>query len=146
MPFSNYFLQSVLTARFGAVAVTALTEHYIGLSSSLPSQYPGTNDWNVTEPSGGGYVRLEVANDTTTWTPEATQPTNGYVVVNGQIFTFAESTGEWVGGVPLGWGVIFDAATDGNLLAFGELTPAIQVVGAGYQPTIPSGQLTLSMV
>lgn len=144
MPFSNYLDQKLLQYAFGNVAWTPPATVYVGLSSSQPTQVPASN-WNVTEPSGNGYARPGIANNDTSIVAVGSEPTAGYEVTIATAVTFTESTGPWLAGATLGYFVLFDAATGGNVLAYGPLNPPIEVPGAGYLPDFPANQLTTSL-
>lgn len=82
---------------------------YIGLMTAEPND-DGTG---VTEPSGGAYARVSVANNLTEW-PAASGGTKS----NANAIDFTTATAAW--GVITHYG-IFDASSGGNLLAFGAL-------------------------
>lgn len=82
---------------------------YIGLMTAEPDD-DGTG---VVEPSGGAYARISVANNLTQW-PAA----SGGQKSNANVIQFATATAAW--GIITHYG-IFDAASSGNLLAFGAL-------------------------
>lgn len=146
MPFTNYFFSQVLPWWLGKAAVaTPPADLYVGLSSSQPTQYP-TNNWNVTEPTDASYARATVANSTSSFGDAGSEPASGLIIVNVAAITFGESAGSWAGGALLDWACLFDAATAGNLLAYGQLNPGVQIIGAGYVPTIPANQAQFSMV
>lgn len=82
--------------------------YYLGLSST-PGATGGTG---VTEPSGGGYSRVEL-------TPLG-QPTGG-VVKNTSSIEFPTSTAEWLDGASIQYYTIHDAKTGGHLLICSQL-------------------------
>ena len=142
MPFTNYLDQALVTEVFGAVAYTVPADVYVALSTTTPVQAEGTATpyWNFTEPSGSGYARVTVANNTTSWVAAGTQPSTGYEVDNGVAITFPSATGSW--GTVTYFG-IFDAATAGNLLGFGALTTS-QAIASGDTPSFAVGALTIT--
>src|ERR1700747_3043906 len=139
MPFTNYFNQKILQNYFGAVAYASLGTLYVGLSTTTPTQV-STSNWNFTEPSGNGYARPAVTNNTTNWTAIASEPASGYTLQNGTTITFNSVTGT-------GWGTvtyfgIWDALTVGNLLGYG--TVATQLLSAGLTPSFVAGALQIT--
>jgi hypothetical protein len=134
MPFTDVLDTKVVQHAFGAVAWTADTDYYVALSTTTPVQAKGSAApyWNFTEPSGGGYARVTVANNTTNWVAAATQPATGYEVDNGVAITFPAPTASW--GTVTYFG-LFSAATTGTLVAYGALTTS-KAIGAG--DTAPS--------
>jgi|WetSurMetagenome_2_1015567.scaffolds.fasta_scaffold04877_3 hypothetical protein len=102
---------------------------YVALSRANP----GEDGFGMDEPSTGAYAR--VATVYTDWDNAA----DG-IVDNLSAITFPEAT--------LAWGTIthfalFDAATGGNMLAYGEL-PAPKVVVAEDIPDFAIGALTIT--
>ena len=148
MPFSNYFLQKLIQYGLGNVPFTPPANVWLGLSSSEPTQAAGAGVWNFSEPAIGtnGYARYELANSDLVFVPAGTPLVNGFQVVVAPAVEMAESTGPWSAGVALDWFGLFDAATAGNLLGYGALTPPLTVAAAGYIPEFPAGQLTASLV
>lgn len=104
------------------------SKYFIGLSATEPNA-DGTN---FTEPSvDAGYSRMPLESLST--------PSTG-VVTNTQNVNFPESTGDWG---TITHFVIFDAAENGNLLMYGELSRSREVE-AGTVMTIREGALKLS--
>jgi len=132
MPFTDVLDEAIVTHAFGGVAWTADADYYIGLSTTTPVQAKGGSApyWNFTEPSGGGYARVEVVNGTTEFVAATPQPSTGYEVTNGTAITFPTPTGSW--GTVTYFG-IFSAATTGTLVAYGQLTTA-KAIGTGDTP------------
>lgn len=98
---------------------------YVGLFTALPTGGSGG-----TEATGGGYARVSITNDSTSF-PAASAGAKS----NGVAFTwssFAADMGEFVG---VG---IWDASSSGNLLRWGPLsTPRTVYSGEGFE--IPAG-------
>jgi hypothetical protein len=88
-----------------------------------------------TEVSGGGYARVEVANDATTF-PNAGTPTPGQKA-NGIAVAFATSTGSW--GTVTSFGIHDDPTAD-SLVGFGAVTTPLSIV-AGMAPEFAPGDL-----
>lgn len=106
---------------------------YVALSSTTPTLAGG----NVTEPSGGSYAR--VATSGATWGTAASSS-----ITNAAAITFPTATADWVSGSNLTYGVIYDASTSGNVLAYGALTVAKNVLN-GDTASIAIGGLTITM-
>ncbi len=122
---------NMLDARFGAVASSAPATYYVGLSTTTPTNTGS----NITEPSGNAYARVAVTNNTTNWPAAASRSKS-----NGTTITFPTATGSW--GTVTHF-VLFDAATAGNMRAWGALT-ASQSVASGATPDFPVGALVIS--
>lgn len=126
---TNHMLNRIMGNVFRTQTSPALpTNYYIGLSTSTPTAAGG----NVTEPSGGGYARKQLTGLST--------PTNG-VITNNSAIAFNESTASW-GTVT--YFVIYDAATNGNLLFYDRLTSS-RAVEANTVITIKEGALKLTL-
>lgn len=127
---TTYFLNLVSGNVYGTKKTPAIPdEYYIGLSSTAPS----TDGLNVTEPASGGYQRVQLTG--------LSEPTAG-VVTNPTSISFPESTQSWG---TVSYFVIFDAATEGNLLMYGELEEA-RTVEAATIMTLRANSLTLSVL
>lgn len=122
--FSHAEVQTMLNNRFGQVAIAAPpTSYLVGLSSTQPAN-DGTG---ATEPTGGGYSRVTVANSTTnfpTISGTSRQKTNGVAI------SFPTATADW--GV-LPYVVFYD--TSGVMRAWGTVTGA----GGGAPAAVLSG-------
>ena len=127
---TTYFINLVAGNVYGSQKTPAIPEaYYIGLSSTAPSA-DGTN---VTEPSGGGYQRVQLTG--------LTVPSDGEVT-NASAISFPESTQSWG---TVSHFVIYDAASNGNLLMYGALEES-RTVEAATIMTIRSNGLTLSVL
>lgn len=146
MPFTTYLDKALLQHAFGGPAWTPPSTIYVALSSSAPTPQSASN-WNFTEPTIGtnGYGRVGLAYNTTNFVPIGSEPLAGYDIAVGVLVAFAQSTGPWLSGVALPYFGLWDAASAGNLLAFGSASPALQVLGPGYLPEFPANQLVTSL-
>lgn len=127
---TTYFLNLVSGNVYGTKKTPAIPDqYYIGLSSTAPS----ADGLNVTEPATGGYQRVQLTG--------LSEPTAG-VVTNPTSISFPESTQSWG---TVSYFVIFDAATEGNLLMYGELEEA-RTVEAATIMTLRANSLTLSVL
>lgn len=124
MSFSNYLETKVLDHVFGGTAYTQPTK-YIALYSSAPGEAGGG-----TEISGTGYAR-ETAAFTVT----------GDTASNTAAIEFATAGSTWGTITHIG---VMDAATGGNLLAYGTLT-ASKTIASGDVFRIPTGDLDITL-
>ena len=135
MPFTNYYQEALLNEWEGT-AYAFPADLYVGLSTSTPVE-AGTG---VTEPAGSGYARVTVTSSAAGWTA-ATGGASGSTISNAAAITFPQASGAW-GTVT--YFVIYDAATAGNMLAYGALTTA-QAIGSGNTPSFAAGALTVTL-
>lgn len=120
MSATNYFENLVLDAILGTSKGTAIPATvYVGLFTTAPDDGGAGTEVSVT---GTGYARVAVTNDDDNW-PAAENGTK----VNGTKIQFPLAVTTWGDITHFG---IFDAATDGNLLVYGEVaTPTTPDVG-----------------
>lgn len=136
MSFTNYLDQKLVQLAHGDVSWSPPATVYVGLSTTTPTAAGA----NVSEPSGGGYARVAVTNNTTDWVPLTTQPAAGYSVENGIAITWPTASASW--GTVTNF-VIYDASTGGNLLEFGALGTAV-AIGSGTTASFPVDALTIT--
>jgi hypothetical protein len=93
------------------------------------------------EPSGGGYARVGITNNTTNWpTPTGGNPAQ---VQNANVIAWPTTTASW--GQIVGT-VAFDALTAGNARWWGLLASASTVAtSVGVAPQISATQLTVTL-
>jgi 2-keto-4-pentenoate hydratase len=132
MPATTYLANKLLDHQLGKAAFTMPTV-YVALSSTTPTTAGG----NITEPSGGSYAR--VATSAATWNSAASGSTS-----NAAAITFPAATADWSAGANLTYGVLYDASTAGNVLAYGALTVAKNCLN-GDTVSIAIGGLTVSL-
>lgn len=127
---STYFLNCIMGNVFKTKINPALPDTmYLGLSSTTPSIDGG----GVTEPlASAGYIRVAL-ND-------LSEPINGSISNDADI-SFPESSASW--GTMTHF-VVFDSATDGNLLMFESLSQNRSVETATIV-TVKSGSLKLTL-
>jgi hypothetical protein len=128
--------QSLLNHFLTDPAYTPPATMHIGLSSTTPVE-AGTG---ATEPSGGAYARVSTA--AADWS--AASGTAPAVKTNTAVKTFPTATADWVAGANLTHFGLWDAATAGNLLAFGALTTAKPVLN-GDTASFAAGALILKL-
>lgn len=125
MSFSNYLETEILDHVFGGAAYTAPSTLYVALYTATPNDSGGG-----TELSGSGYTRKSAAFTTS----GATTSNTGAVEYN-------TATGSWGTITHIG---VFDAATSGNLLAYGALSSS-KAVDTGDVFRIPAGDLDITL-
>jgi hypothetical protein len=131
---SNAHVQSVLSREFGSVAYTPPVTWHVGVSTTQINP-DGTG---ATEPSGGGYARVAVSNNTASWEniPADVGRRNLTVI------EFPPATASWgtVTFVP-----IYDAPTGGVLRYYVQLTNS-KVVGVDDVLRFEAGQLQIKIL
>lgn len=128
---TTYFLNTVMGNVFGTKTSPAIpTSYYLGLSTTAPSK-SGTGA-NEPSSSGTGYARVQLTS--------LSEPSEG-VISSEDIITFAEATADW--GTITHY-VIYDAATNGNLLMYGPLENS-RHVEANTVVSFRSGGLTITL-
>lgn len=125
MSFSNYLENKVLDHVFGGSAYTAPSTLYVGLFTSDPGEAGGG-----TEVSGGSYAR-----QTITFTVTGSQASSSAAV------EFPTATASWG---TITYAAVYDAASAGNLLAYGALT-ASKTIDSGDVFRIPSGDFDIDL-
>lgn len=127
---SDTYANALLDLAFSKIDAYPAT-FYVGLSTTAPTN-TGTN---VTEPSTGGYARVSVTNNASNW-PAASSRAKS----NGNSVIFPTATNSWG---TITHFVIYDAATAGVMVAWGELTLPIEVV-TGATVTFAPDTLTIT--
>jgi hypothetical protein len=127
--FSNYWENKLLDYIFGKSSLT-LPVIYIGLSITEP----GEDGTALAEPSGNGYQREQTS--ASDWNVSA-----GGSLDNAGDIVFPMATGNW--GTVTHF-ALFDAATEGNMLAYGTLSPA-KVIGSGVIAKFAAGDLVINL-
>lgn len=134
MAASTYLANKLLELQVGKTAYTLPTV-YLALSSSTPVA-AGTG---VTEPSSGGYARVALGTGTTTFSAAASGS-----ITNSAAITFPTATADWASGSTMTYGVLYDASTAGNMLGFGTLTVAKNVLN-GDTCSIAIGGIVITL-
>lgn len=137
-----------MTAMSAAARNAGLRSHFGADRSSLSlatlyfALFQGDPFGSGVEPtSQGGYARAAKANDATLWGTIAGTATSVTTVAE---IAWPAATGLWSITAPLThWGV-FSLSAGGVLWYGGLLSPSITVTGAGDQPRLPIGALTVS--
>lgn len=136
---SNYASNAILKNMCGKGSqyFSFVTRAFLALSSTEPQ----ANGQGVTEPTGNGYARKQIGYYQDTYGQLMGNPENG-TIANSQEIHFNEATGNWG---QQNYACIYDAETDGNLIAWGALTTPISPV-ENTVPVIKVGDLTISIV
>lgn len=127
--FSDYWENKLLNYIFGKGDLTPPVI-YVGLLTAEP----GEDGTSLAEPNGNAYQRIQTS--ASDWNVSA----GGFLDNTGDI-TFAMATGNWSTVTHF---ALFDAATGGNMLAFGTLSPA-KAVGSGVIAKFAAGDLVINL-
>ncbi len=106
---TNYQASLVQNYAFGRTTFSPPTTYYLALSKTAVA----ANGTGMSEPSGGNYARIAIANSKTTWSTSS----DG-TISNLDRIEFNESTTSWG---TCTHAVLMDAATGGNVLYSSEL-------------------------
>jgi hypothetical protein len=129
---TKYFKKKIQDYLFGQTAYTSPATYYIGLLVVA-----GDNDGNYTEANYGGYTRIGVANNKTTFTVAAD---DNYGTINNDIeIRFPVATSGSSDVVEAGY---FDAETGGNLLMTGTYVKSFTVAD---RPVIEANGLSIKI-
>ena len=134
--FTNYGWGKLYDMIFGGVPFTVPSTWYAGLSTTALTRQSTA----PAEPTGNGYARAAVANNTNHWTPNVTsgQPGDTY---NGVAVSFPTPTGPWGTLVAT---AISDASSAGNAWLVAPLTAPV-TPGTSTPPTFAVGSLLLGL-
>ena len=127
--FADYWENEILDHLFGKGNYTPPTI-YIGLSTAEPYD----NGSGLAEPSGNSYARVQTA--ASDW-----NAASGGSLANVGDITFPTATGSWGAITHF---ALFDAATGGNLLAYGQLNQSKAIVTSDIVQ-FSSGDLDISL-
>jgi hypothetical protein len=130
--FFTYALNHrVLDWVFGGVAHRSLGVLYVGLSFTTSNRM-GV----VIEPSGGGYARVEVANNPASF-PAAVSGTK----TTANPIVFPAPTADWGTILSL---FLADSPRGGIIMAMADLAAPRSIVGGSTSPTVAAGGLVIS--
>lgn len=129
--FSDFLENELLDHVFGAAAYTAPATLYVSAFTAAPTDAGGG-----TEVTGGSYARVSVTNNATNFPAAAAG-----AKANGTAITFPTASASWGTVVAIG---IHDAASNGNLIAWADLT-ASKTVDNGDTLQIPIGDLDITL-
>ena len=132
---SLYLRNAILNHVLGTESYTPPATVYVALSTAPWTASATGTSISASEPSGGGYARKSVTNDTTTW-PTTTTGTKS----NSIPIAFATASANWG---TLQSFYIVDALTNGNILYGGDLYTARAIL-AGDAAKFAENQLHVS--
>lgn len=139
---SNYLENKIIDDIFRGQAFTPATTLYVGLFTVAPSDTGGG-----TEVTGGSYARASIAASLANFagtqgagTTVASSGTGG-TTSNNVAITFATPSASW--GTVVAFG-IFDAASAGNLLFYGNLTIS-KTINQNDTVTFPAASLSIQI-
>ena len=139
MAITNNVMKSVLDAIFGRTSPPSPPANlYVALSTTKPDP-DGTG---FTEPEGGGYARVQIANDLSSIDPATVDEDDIAIKTLPGPIEFPMATGNW--GEIKYWGV-FDAESGGNLLDYARLIDPIDVV-EDDQVIIPDDEIEIHLL
>ena len=127
--FSDYWENKILDHIFGKGSYTPPTI-YVGLSTADPAD----DGSGLAEPSGNAYARVQTS--VSDWNAAV----NGSLDNTGNI-TFAQATGNWG---TITHFALFDAATAGNMLAYGALSQS-KSISESDTARFKAGDLDISL-
>ena len=127
--FSDYWENKILDHIFGKGSYTP-PSIYVGLSTADPSDA----DSGLAEPSGNGYARVQTS--ASDWNTAS----NG-TLDNSSNIAFSQATGNWG---TITHFALFDAATAGNMLAYGVLSQS-KSISESDTARFEAGDLDISL-
>jgi hypothetical protein len=128
---TDYMNNKMLDLIFGSIAFAPPWTLYLGLSQAAANK-SGT----YVEPSGGGYARVAVINNGTSF-PAA----SGGTKANATLLAFPAPTADWGTIQSL---FISDSSSTGNVLAMADLTSPRPIGSGSVSPKVAVGALFLS--
>lgn len=142
--WTDYAENALLDHVFRGAAFAAPGTIYFGLFTASP-----TDEGGGTECSGGEYARAEIASSTTNWsgtqgagTTGASSGTSGTISNNIAITFPAPSGASWGTVVAVG---LFDAASGGNMIAWGAVSPSKTISDGDAAPQFAAGDFQFSI-
>ena len=129
--FTDLANNKILDLVFGAVDYTPPPTLYVGLATNASNK-----SGLVTEPSGGGYARVPIANNTTNFPVSV-----GGTKSNAVQVSFSSPTASW-GTIQSIF--VADAATGGNVLAMADLATPRAMISGSAAAQVAVGALFLS--
>lgn len=118
MAITYYSANRLLDYNFGGTSYSVPSNLFFGLSTTTIN-IDGTG---ATEPSGGSYARVSLANNKTNWGNASNAS-----LTNSTSIQFAESTASWG---TITYVFMSDASTSGNIWWFDVLSPSRTVASA----------------
>lgn len=130
--FSDYAENKVLDHIVGKTGFTMPAAVYVALLTATPTD--ASTGSTITEPSGGAYARKLTAG--ADWNAAAAG-----AIANANAITFAQATGDW--GAITHFALV-DAATLGNMLAWGALTTS-KAITTGDTASFAAGDIDVAL-
>ena len=150
---SDYLENKLIDFVFRGQTFTPSTNTWVGLltaNTNLGITQDANTGSNVVEVSGGAYARVRIAASNTEWS--ATQSSTTTLAASSGISGTTYNINAITFPVPTGadWGVIkafglFDAATGGNMLFYGNLTTPKTVNNGDAAPTFSASALSIQL-
>ncbi len=135
MPLSNNTCQKILDLFFNGTSVSPPGQKYAALFITEPTP-AGTG----TEVTGGGYARAQISAFTA-----PTLISGKMTVSNVDEVVFPEATAAWTTpSTKVNYYAIYDAPVGGNMIGYGALQVAMEVVQGG-QPKFAAGDITITI-
>lgn len=128
--FANFWEDEILDHLFMKGSYTMPTNLWIGLSTADPADDAS----GLAEPSGNNYSRVSTDGDD--W-----NGSSGGATANAADITFPEASGSWG---TITHFAIFDAATEGNMVAHGSLSVS-KSIGSGDTAKFAAGDLDVTL-
>jgi len=133
--------QLALDWLFNTQATTQPTTLYASLHTGDPGDTGASNE----VPSTGSYARVLCSATTQGQYWNTTTAANPSVLTNKLAITFTTATAQWAAGAAITFFAIYDAATVGNMVCRGTVTPNTNVINSGNTPSFAAGQLSISL-
>lgn len=127
--FSDYWEDKILNHIFGKDNYTPPT-----ISAALSTADPLDDASGLAEPAGNGYARVETSASDWNTASDGSLDNAGDII-------FPKATGSWG---TITHFALFDAATGGNMLAYGVLNPP-KAVDSSYTAIFDAGDLNISL-
>ncbi len=123
---------------FSTAVCNALLDHYFGKSvlTAPANLYVALADSGGTEPSSGGYARVQTA-------PADWNTAAALEITNANAVTLPAPTGDWG---TMTQAKLFVAASGGTAVASGDLTEPIEVLSGGTTPEFVAGSIHVKFI
>lgn len=138
--FSNYLESALLDATLRGASFTAPAELHLALFTDDPTDAGSGSE--LTPASYPGYARMPIAADGTGFAAPVTMPDGSTRCSNAVLVEYPLAVADWPDAVR--YFGLYDAATGGNLLFHGVVTPSRTLV-AGDNIRFPVGAIRISL-
>lgn len=135
--YSNYALDLLLGKNSNTVVADTF---YIGLSSTAATST--STGAGLTEPVIGtnGYARVAFSNQSAWW-----NAASGRAKTNAAPVMWPVSSGAWLSSTALAYFSIWDAASGGNFIGWGNLSASVTVSAANTVIALPPGSMSIAI-